>query len=166
MGAEEVRLKNVRSCMWGHASTRSCHHRAMSWHIVESFPVHWGEMDALGHVNHARFFTWFETARIALLAKIGVLAAGPSNMGPILANISCDYRKPVVFPATVSIGARVTAVGRTSITMVYSVWIDNTPEVPHATATSVIVLVDYTTLTKVPVPDLVREKIAALDNHC
>ncbi len=137
----------------------------MSWHIVETFPVHWGEMDALGHVNHARFFTWFETARIALLAKIGVLAAGPSTMGPILANISCDYRKPVVFPATVSIGVGITAIGRTSITMGYSVWVDNA-EAPYATATSVIVLVDYSTLAKVAVPDLVREKIAALDNHC
>ena len=134
----------------------------MTWPVVVTFPVHWGEMDALGHVNHARFFTWLETARIALLAKLGVLADGPRSVGPILATIQCDYRKPVVFPATVAVGVRVTAVGRTSITMEYAVWPESTPAEVAATASSVVVLVDYSTMAKVPVSDELRANVAAL----
>ena len=135
----------------------------MSFPVVVTFPVHWCDMDALGHVNHARFLTWLETARIVLFAKIGVLADGPRAVGPILANVSCDYLRPIHFPATVTVGVRVRATGRTSITMEYAVWPEGSPDTPAAKATTVAVLVDYSTMAKVPVPDEVRAKIGALD---
>ena len=64
-------------------------------------PCHGGALDALGHVNNARFFSWFESARIALFERIGVATSGPSEVGPILATTTCDFLRPVVFPATV-----------------------------------------------------------------
>ena len=91
--------------------------------VTVSFPVHWAEMDAMGHVNHARYFTWFESARIALFARIGVAADKPRDVGPILAMASCDFIRPVVYPATVVVGSRILKVGRTSITMEYAAWL-------------------------------------------
>lgn len=135
----------------------------MRFPVVVTFPVHWGEMDALGHVNHARFLTWLETARIELCAKIGVFADGVRGVGPILANVSCDYLRPVQFPAIVSAGVRVRAIGRTSLTMEYAVWLEGAPESPVARATTVVVLIDYATMAKVPVSDDVRAAIAALE---
>ena len=35
-------------------------------------PIRWGDMDALGHVNHALAFTYFEEARDAFLAERGI----------------------------------------------------------------------------------------------
>ena len=89
--------------------------------VSVSIPVQWGDMDALGHVNNARFFSWFESARIALFQRIGVATGGPSEVGPILATTTCDFLHPVVFPATVQIGVRVARVGETSIGMEYEV---------------------------------------------
>jgi acyl-CoA thioester hydrolase len=130
--------------------------------VTVSFDIHWGEMDAMGHVNHARYFTWFESARIALFAKIGILADKPRDVGPILAMASCDFIRPVVYPASIVAGARILKVGRTSITMEYAVWLATEPEHPCARGASVAVLVDYRTMEKVEVPADVRANIASL----
>ena len=130
--------------------------------VTVTFPVHWAEMDAMGHVNHARYFTWFESARIALFSRIGVAADGPREVGPIMAMASCDFIRPVVHPATIVVGARILKVGRTSITMEYAAWLLDAPERPCARGASVAVLVDYRTMQKVEVPPGVRAGIAAL----
>jgi acyl-CoA thioester hydrolase len=130
--------------------------------VVVTFPVHWGEMDALGHVNNVRFFAWFESARIALFLRIGVVADRPREVGPILATTSCDFIRPVQYPCTVSVGARVVAVGRTSVTMEYAAWPEGRPDEPCAKGASVVVLVDYATMQKAPVPAEVRARIDAL----
>ena len=132
--------------------------------VTVSIPVQWGDMDALGHVNNARFFSWFESARIALFERIGV-ATKPSTVGPILATTTCDFLRPVVFPATVQIGVRVSRIGETSIGMEYEVTDAAASEgtaTVYARGTSVAVLVDYGTMQKVRVPEAVRTAIAAL----
>lgn len=130
--------------------------------VVVSFPLHWGEMDALGHVNNARFFTWFESARIALFTRLGVRPSQPSNVGPILASTRCDFLVPVVYPAEIAVGVRVANVGNTSIEMHYVVCRTDTPDVACARGSSVAVLIDYATGQKVRVPDAVRQAIAEL----
>jgi acyl-CoA thioester hydrolase len=130
--------------------------------VTVSYAIHWAEMDAMGHVNHARYFTWMESARIALFARIGIQADRPRDVGPILAMASCDFIRPVVYPASIVAGARILKVGRTSITMEYAIWLADEPERPCARGASVAVLVDYRTMAKVEVPADVRTKIAEL----
>jgi acyl-CoA thioester hydrolase len=129
-------------------------------HVEIELPVQWGDMDALGHVNNARYFTWFESARIALFEKIGVVSAGPSSAGPILATTTCDFLAPLHYPATLRISARCTKIGETSLTMAYEIACGDRV---HARGSSVAVLVDYRTAAKVRVSDEVRAAIAALD---
>lgn len=136
---------------------------AAGYPVLVTFPVHWGEMDALGHVNNARYFTWFESARIALFGRIGVLATREATgIGPILATTTCDFLRPVTFPSTVVVGVRVSKVGRTSIAMEYAAWIEGEPDEPVARGSSVAVMLDYTTSQKVDVPAGVRGRIDAL----
>ena len=130
--------------------------------VTVTYAIHWAEMDAMGHVNHARYFTWFESARIALFARIGILADRPRDLGPILAMASCDFIRPVVYPASIVAGARILKVGRTSITMEYAVWLVDEPDRPCARGASVAVLFDYRTMRKVEVPAEVRAKLAEL----
>jgi len=130
--------------------------------VTVTIEVQWGEMDALGHVNNARFFTWFESARIALFQRIGVATSGPFEIGPILATTTCDFLRPVVFPATLSIHVKVARVGETSIAMEYEVADAAPPAVVYARGSSVAVLVDYRTMKKVRVPDDVRTAVQAL----
>lgn len=118
--------------------------------------VQWGDMDALGHVNNAKFFSWFESARIALFMKIGIATSGGGGVGPILATTTCDFLKPVVHPATVRVRARMTKIGESSMTMEYEVEDAEVATTKYARGSSVAVLVDYDTGQKVRVPDEVR----------
>jgi acyl-CoA thioester hydrolase len=130
--------------------------------VSVTLPVFWGDMDALGHVNNARYFRWLESARIALFERIGVVASGPSKVGPILATTTCDFLLPVHFPGTIRADVRVSRIGETSITMEYELRDAAAPDTLYARASSVVVLVDYDTMKKVRVPDDVRQAIAAL----
>ena len=119
-------------------------------------------MDALGHVNNTRYLTWFESARIALFTRIGLATVAPLTVGPILATTTCDFLRPVVFPARLCVGVRVTAIGQTSVTMDYEVRDAAAPATLYARGTSVVVILNYSTMEKVRVPDDVRAAIAAL----
>jgi acyl-CoA thioester hydrolase len=135
--------------------------------VTLELPVLWSDMDALRHVNNARYFNWFEAARIAYFERIkgafGAAAAGASDVGPILATTNCDYLRPVTYPGTVAIGVRVSEIGTSSIRMEYQLERSDRPGDVCARGTSVVVLVRYATLEKVRVPDDVRAAIAALD---
>lgn len=130
--------------------------------VTVEFPMHWGEMDALGHANNTRYFAWFETARIETFRRIGVTADKPTNVGPILATTTCDFLRPLAWPADLVVGARIPKVGRTSFTMEYAVALAHAPDTPVARGSGVIVLVNYETGAKVEVTDEMRAAIEAL----
>ena len=141
-----------------------------SFAVHLELPVLWGDMDALRHVNNARYFAWFESVRIAYFDRLraafpgGAHApAGLAEVGPILASTKCDYLRPVTYPGKVLVGARVAEVGNSSVRMDYAVARADAPDEPCAKGTSVVVLVRYATLEKVRVPDELRAAIAALE---
>jgi acyl-CoA thioester hydrolase len=133
--------------------------------VTIRFPMHWGEMDALGHANNTRFFTWFESARIAYFKRIGLRGETPSPVGTILKRTECEFLRPVRWPAELVAGARVTALGNTSITMEYTLALAQSPDEPLARATAVVVVVNYETGEKTPVPTHIRREIEALEDR-
>lgn len=134
-----------------------------SFPIVVTIPVQWGDMDALGHVNNTRYLAWFESARIAFFQRVGVATEG-SGVGPILATTTCDFIVPVVWPATVTVGIRVSKVGETSVTNEYEIRDASAPEKLYAKGSSVIVMFDYRASKKVRVSDEVRGAIERLSS--
>jgi acyl-CoA thioester hydrolase len=130
--------------------------------VTLELDVQWGDMDALGHVNNTRYLTWFESARIALFARIGLASVAPLTVGPILATTTCDFLRPVVFPARIEVGVRVASIGETSVAMEYEVRDAAAKETLYARGSSVVVVIDYRTMKKLRVPDEVRDAIATL----
>jgi len=145
------------------------HDEAMNeFPITVRYPVQWGEMDAYGHVNNARYFTWFEAARIAYMARVGLVSAEmqkpEGGVGPIVAATNAEFLRPVVFPADLVVGARVTRLGNTSLTMEYAVE-DAHSGVRYARGGAVLVTLRYPTYDKVPVPPEIRAAIEALEGR-
>jgi acyl-CoA thioester hydrolase len=130
--------------------------------VTVAFAVHWGDMDALGHVNNARYFTWFESARIALFERVGLVAVGTPAVGPILASTRCDFLAPVRYPAELVAGTRIERLGNTSFTMGYGVAHRAEPGRLVARGEGVVVLIDYTSGAKVPIPEELRARLEAL----
>ena len=127
------------------------------------FPVQWGEMDAFGHVNNARFLTWFEAARIAYLSRVGLWGKEASGLGPILASAQVDYLRPVRFPAQLEVGARVSRIGNTSFTMEYAV--EDEAGTLCARGSAVVVTLRYSAHQKIPVPEPLRAAIEQLEGR-
>ena len=75
--------------------------------------MRWGDIDLLGHVNNINYLQYFETARVEYLMRAGMEAPGEAwrEFGFILASVDCRYKAPVTFPDTLSVGARVSALG-------------------------------------------------------
>ena len=125
--------------------------------------VQWGEMDAFGHVNNTRFFSWFESSRIAYLDRVGLRVRGGEGLSIILATTQADFLKPVVFPAELEVGARVSKVGRTSFSMEFEV--QGTDGTVYGRGSCVAVVVRYPQMEKLLVPQEVREAMEALEGR-
>lgn len=134
----------------------------MDYAVVVRFPVHWAELDALGHVNNARYFTWFETARMELFERVGLEFEGTPAVGPILAHTRCDFLAPVRYPAEILAGARIESLGNTSFTMEFGAALAESPDRLVARGRGVIVLIDYASGAKVAIPGALRDKLEAL----
>jgi acyl-CoA thioester hydrolase len=125
-------------------------------------PVAWGEMDAFGHVNNAVYLRWFESARIAYFAQVGVAVSADdgSPWRPILARATVDFRKAIVWPDEVTIEAAVARFGNTSFTMLYRA--HSRAQGLAAEGEAIVVLLDPATGQKVPVPQALRAAVEAL----
>ncbi|HEY0093902.1 MAG TPA: acyl-CoA thioesterase, partial [Archangium sp.] len=88
--------------------------------VVVEIPIAWGDMDYFRHVNNIVFFRYFESARIEYLERIGFRELTEErSVGPILAATDCRFRRPLTWPDTVAVGARVTEVGEDRFAMEY-----------------------------------------------
>jgi len=132
-------------------------------HRIEHFaqrmtiPVRWGDMDALGHVNNVKFFTFDESVRIAYFDELA--RADRSFMkthGMILAHIGADFIAQLHYPATLEVGIRVAKIGRSSLNTVAAMFSEGKL---IAVTKGVIVWFDYANQKTMPIPEHVRELI-------
>lgn len=135
---------------------------------VIAIPVQWGVQDAFGHVNNVIYFRWYESARIDYLNLLDVegfhVERTHSNVGPIIASITCDYKKQLKFPDTVHIGTRVTRFGNTSIQIDHAVYSEAHKAI-STTGTSITVVFDYDLNKPVRVPANLREAICEFEGR-
>jgi acyl-CoA thioester hydrolase len=112
--------------------------------------VRYGDLDANGHVNHARYLAHLEEGRLALRRAIYAQAALPMTVGWPVAELSVRYLRSVVYPATLVVEVGVLHVGRTSFTLGYGLH-DETGIAVIASTRSVAV--DRATGTPVALPE-------------
>src|SRR5579862_9584882 len=75
--------------------------------IVEQNVV-WGDMDSYQHVNNVVYFRYFENARLEYFRRLDWEALEKeTGVGPILAATQARFRKPLSYPDTIWICAKV-----------------------------------------------------------
>jgi acyl-CoA thioester hydrolase len=119
-----------------------------------TLPMRWGDMDALGHMNNAVYFRLFEEARIMLLARLGGFEDGSATNQPgrvsVLAHTSCDFLKPVIYPASLVVSQWLVRLGRTSLEVLLDMQRADEPGVVYARGRYVVVGADAVTGRPVP----------------
>ena len=141
------------------------HQELARYPIILTIPVLWGDQDAFGHVNNLVYLRWCETARVEYLRRAAMWPKlPPDGVGPILASIKCDYRRPLNHPDTIQVGARVARIGNSSFRMEHLI-VSKELGIPVAIADSTLVLLDYSLGKTVPVPAKARKAIGDLEGR-
>lgn len=117
--------------------------------------VRFRDLDGMGHVNNAVFFTYMESARIAYLSSLG--AGVNPQQSLILARTEADFRSPIAFGEDVEVGVRPSRVGTKSFELEYEVRADGRLA---AEGKSVLVGYDYERGASVEFPAQWREWLA------
>jgi acyl-CoA thioester hydrolase len=129
-------------------------------------PILWGDQDAFQHVNNTLPIRWFESARIAYLEHAGIdRQLEQLALGPILASVSCNYRKQLTYPDNVWIGSKVSRLGKSSLTMQHAIHSDSWQDLVVADGDSVIVIFDYQANHPRRIPDAIRASIEAFEGR-
>ena len=130
---------------------------------VITLPVQWGVQDAFGHVNNVIYFRWYESARIDYMNLLQVdsfdVERSNSDVGPIIAAITCNYKKQLKFPDTVHVGTRVSRFGNTSMQIDHAVY-SEAHQAISTTGVSTCVVFDYVVNKPVRIPDDLKQAIA------
>jgi len=126
---------------------------------VEPVSVRWGDMDSMGHVNNAKYFTYCESARMSYFAAVRMHEHREDERhGPALAAANLNFRRQVRYPADLEVATRVTEIGRSSFKMEYELLHRGTDD-RVADGVGVIVWVDYSTGKSIPLPESLKEEI-------
>jgi len=126
---------------------------------VEPISVRWGDIDQMGHVNNARYFTYCESARMGYFQAVRMfeIREDPRH-GPALAAANLNFRKQIRWPAELDVHTRVSRIGGSSFTMEYVIVQRDTGEI-MADGSGVIVWVDYSVGRSIPLPAELRAEI-------
>ena len=118
-------------------------------------------MDAANHVNNAVYMRYFETARIEFFNQVGFMDfTGGEGIGPILAEVNCQYKAPLTFPDNIKITARILPDSFTEygFVMQHVVYSEKLQRIA-AEGTSRIVCYDYKTKQKALISNGLLEKL-------
>ncbi|HWM92666.1 MAG TPA: thioesterase family protein [Thermoanaerobaculia bacterium] len=129
---------------------------------VEPIAVRWADMDSMGHVNNAKYFTYCESARMSYFAAIRMYDHREDEKhGPALAAAHLNFRQQVRYPAELDVLTRVFEIGRSSFRMDYEIVYRGTDVLSERVADGhgVIVWVDYGTGRSIPLPESLKQAI-------
>jgi acyl-CoA thioester hydrolase len=116
--------------------------------------VRFRDCDAMGHVNHAVYFTYLEQCRLTYWRE---LTGTPSpHTRVIIARAECDYRSPAHFGDELEVRLDIDAIGRSSFTLVYEIVKAGGGQLV-ASGKTVMVSYDYEKGVPVPLPDATRD---------
>lgn len=127
--------------------------------------IRYADLDPQGHVNNARFLTYFEQARVNYLIHLGLFDKQQSFMaiGIIIADAHVTFKEPVYFRTDAQVGVRVSRLGNKSLQMEYSMR-DMDTGLEVASGATAVVTYDYASRQTIPVPEHWRDIISKFEN--
>jgi acyl-CoA thioester hydrolase len=130
--------------------------RAQSFPYSVTIEVAFRDLDAMGHVNNAVYFSYMETARIKFLVDL-LAVQGLHEMPVIMAEATCAFKAPAFFGEQLTVGVGVSRFGSKSFDMTYR--IDAGDGRLIALGKTVQVMYDYAAARTLAVPEDFKAKV-------
>ena len=119
------------------------------------FPVRWGDMDAMGHVNNAVYFRYMESVRVEWMRAVGC-EPSPKGQGPVIVNAFCNFYRQLEYPARLLLKLYVSDPARTTFETWTTIERLDQPGVLAAAGGATVIWVDFPAQKAVPLPDWMR----------
>jgi len=127
--------------------------------------VRFSDLDAMGHVNNAKYLSYLEEARIAYFHDVLNFPQNSLAFGALVANVNISYLAPIEMGDEIFIYTRVSRIGNKSIE------IENIFERSReglltiaARAVTLLVSFDLSTKSTVPISKNLKDKICKYEN--
>jgi acyl-CoA thioester hydrolase len=117
--------------------------------------IRYADLDPQGHVNNAVFATYFESGRVAMFREPD-LGIGVPNATFVLVRQEIDFLKELRWPGNVEIGTALAELGRSSFTVVQTIFNGNTCA---AAGRATLVMIDTVTRRAAPLADAAKAKL-------
>jgi len=111
--------------------------------------VRFRDCDAMGHVNHAVYFTYFEQCRLTCWREVTGTSSPLTRV--IIARAECDYRAQAHFGDELEVRLNIGEIGRASFALVYAI-VEAGSDRLVASGKTVMVSYDYAAGASVPLP--------------
>lgn len=122
--------------------------------------LRWSDLDALNHVNNARFLTYIEEARLEWFRSLPEPWSDAQKC-PLLAAVEINFRQPIRWPTSLRVELSTQRIGNSSLTIGHRVIDADAPECCYADGKSVIVWIDLASGRSIPLPEFVRDCAAS-----
>ena len=131
------------------------------FHPIE---VRYGDLDPQGHLNNAKYLTFFEQARVQYMIHLGLYAQDQSykKIGVIVADVHIAFLAQIHFGDDIKVGVRTSKLGNKSMTIEQNI-VNNTSGQEMAKGEVVTVTFDYATQNTISIPEEWRNKIKAFE---
>ena len=131
-----------------------------------TFRVEYADTDGQGRVFFANYFRFFDRGRFVYWERLGcsVDEIKQIEQDLVVVEVHCTYRVPASFYDMVSVGVRVTRVGRSSIRLEFTIMNDSTATL-MAEGYATMVYVDLAANRSIPVPPELRARITRFEGH-
>ena len=139
--------------------------RMSGYRFFHPMEVRYGDLDPQGHVNNARYLTYFEQARVGYLTRLGLFSKDQSfsEIGVIIADIHIRFREPLYWGIAVKVGVRTSRIGGKSLDVEQCIQAADTGRL-FAEGTVVLVAYDYSKHVTITVPARWREIIGTFEH--
>jgi acyl-CoA thioester hydrolase len=122
------------------------------------FPIRWGDMDAMGHVNNANYFRYLEAGRLEWMRSAGC-QPDPQGEGPVIVNAFFNFYKQLQYPGDVLLKMYVSDPGRTTFETWATLERSDLPGEIHAAGGATTIWVDFPTQKAKTLPDWMRQLV-------
>ncbi|MGA7193005.1 MAG: thioesterase family protein [Anaerolineales bacterium] len=131
------------------------------FHPIE---VRYGDLDPQGHLNNAKYLTFFEQARVRYMIHLSLFTQDQSFMkiGVIVADAHIAFLAPLHFGDDVKVGVRTSKLGNKSMTVEQNI-VNSSNGQEMAKGEIVMVTFNYQSKKTISIPDEWRDKISRFE---
>lgn len=125
--------------------------------------VRWRDLDAFNHVNNSQYLSYLEEARLQWMLSVPGQGVD-EHVAPVVAAAQLNYRRPIQWPAELTIELFVERLGNTSVSIGHRIVDANDGAVLYCDGHVVMVWIDRGTGKAATLPVAVREACSVVGN--